>query len=326
MGELAPARVTVLLTCYNHLDYLPSALSSVFEQSYQDFDVVALDDGSTDGTREWLASLNHPRVRVVLNEENLGTYGTLNRGLEEARSEFVAVLNDDDLWGRDKLKLQVELMDGHPDVGLVHTNGCFIDGKGEEFGGEPLGFAFPRTETGNCLPALIGANKIIASAVLARRRCFEEAGGFNRDYFGSGDWEMWLRIAERWQIGYVDQRLTSYRVHGANASHKLERIWRDDLKLRLWMEGRMDEWIASGRVPAAEARGARSHNLACLGTVQALLGDPGAARKSYAASLKANPRRWQSAARWLQTFLPRKVLVNSALARTQRVHRDQLSD
>jgi glycosyltransferase involved in cell wall biosynthesis len=293
-------RVTVLLTCYNHLRYLPAALDGVRGQTFRDYEIIAIDDGSTDGTREWLTQ--QPDLRCIFNATNLGTYETLNVGLREAKGEFIAVLNDDDVWLPNKLERQVALLDAHPKVGLVHTGGHFIDGEGNRTEGNPLGFAFPTFQTGDILLGLVYENKIIASAALARRACFDELGGFNRDYFGSGDWEMWFRIAERWHVGFVDEPLTLYRVHGANASHKLERIWRDDEKLREWIATRLD--AVGDRFPAEDLRRARAFNQAALGTVKTLNGHPAAGRQAYARAIALHPTRWQSYARWLATFLP----------------------
>ncbi|AIE84115.1 glycosyltransferase [Fimbriimonas ginsengisoli] len=299
---MAP-RVTILLTCYNHLSYLPAALEGVRAQTFRDFEILAIDDGSTDGTREWLR--DQPDIRCVFNETNLGTYETLNVGLRLARGELIAVLNDDDLWEPEKLRRQVELLDAHPEVGLVHTGGYFIDGSGNRTAGNPLGFAFPRFDTGDILLGLVYENKIIASAALARRACFDQLGGFNRDYFGSGDWEMWFRIAERWLVGFVDEPLTMYRVHGANASHKLERIWRDDQKLREWIAERLEE--VGDRFPADDLRRAKAFNQAALGTILTLNGEPAAGRAAYLRSIRLDPLRWKSYARWIATFLGPKT-------------------
>lgn len=293
-------RVSVLLTCYNHFKYLPAALEGVRVQTFRDFEIIAIDDGSKDETREWLS--RQPDVRCIFNETNLGTYETLNVGLRAASGEFIAVLNDDDLWMPEKLERQVALLDTHPNVGLVHTGGHFIDGEGNRTEGNPLGFAFPTFETGDILLGLVYENKIIASAALARRACFDQLGGFNREYFGSGDWEMWFRIAERWEVGFVDAPLTMYRVHGANASHKLERIWRDDEKLREWISGRLDE--VGGRFAPGELKKAKAFNQAALGTVKTLNGDPAGGRRAYARSISLDPSRWKSYARWAATFLP----------------------
>jgi len=294
-------RISVLLTCYNHIRYLPAALAGVRAQTFKDYEILAIDDGSTDGTREWLSE--QPDVRCIFNETNVGTYETLNIGLRKAKGEFIAVLNDDDLWMPTKLERQVELLDGNPGVGLVHTGGHFIDGDGNRTEGNPLGFAFPTFKTGDILLGLVFENKIIASAALARRECFDELGNFNREYFGSGDWEMWFRIAERWHVGFVDEPLTMYRVHGANASHKLEKIWRDDQKLREWMAGRIED--LENRFPHADAQRAKAFNQAALGTVRTLNGDPAGGRKAYARSIKLQPSRWKTWARYGATFLPR---------------------
>src|SRR5215207_9206180 len=104
-------RVSILLTCYNHMRYLPDAYQSVLDQTFGDYEILALDDGSTDGTREWLNSLDDPRVRLIFNERNLGTYATLNVGVKEAKGEFVAIFNDDDLWAPGKLQAQAEMLD-----------------------------------------------------------------------------------------------------------------------------------------------------------------------------------------------------------------------
>lgn len=293
-------RVSILLTCYNHRAYIEEAVAGVRSQTCRDYEIIALDDGSIDGTRDWLAEQND--LQPVFNEQNLGTYGTLNVGLQKASGEFIAVLNDDDVWLPTKLEKQVALLDARPEVGLVHTEGKFIDGKSQVFEGKPLGFSFPRFETGDILLDLVYENKIIASAALARRECFETLGGFNEAYFGSGDWEMWFRIAEAWKVGCVNEDLTYYRVHGANASHKLEKIWRDDQQLREWMLPRLED--LGDRFPEDRSRQARAHCWATLGTVRMLNGAPKEAREAYRASLHLMPGRAKSLLRYAATFLP----------------------
>ncbi len=292
-------RVTILLTCYNHRRFLPAAVEGIRAQTFRDFETIALDDGSDDGSREWLAK--QPDLRCVFNARNLGTYGTLNEGLRLASGELIAVLNDDDVWLPEKLARQVSLLDAHPEVGLVHTGGGFIDGEGSATEGNPLGFRFPTFETGDILRGLVFENKIIASAALIRRECFERVGEFNSSYFGSGDWEMWWRICERYAAGFVDAPLTLYRVHGENASHKLERIWRDDERLREFIEGRiqaLDERIDTE---------AEAFNFAALGTVRMLNGKTAEARAAYRSSLHLNPRRPQTALRLMATYLGRNA-------------------
>lgn len=300
-------RVSVLLTCYNHIGYIPEAVKGIELQTLTDYEIVAIDDGSTDGTRDWLRTLAeaNPSIKLIFNETNLGTYGSLNRALSEATGEFIAVLNDDDVWMPGKLAAQVEMLDKNPKVGLVHTNGIFIDGSSKEIPGAPLGFNFPQFETGDILSWLFYENKIIASAALARRECFKTVGVFNPEYFGSGDWEMWFRIAERYEVGFVEQKLTSYRVHGTNASHKLDKIWRDDEKLREWFRTKYS--ILDGRFPPHQVTMAKAHNEACLGTVKTLNGDLKGGREAYRNSIRIMPSRLKSRLRLLATYLPQSL-------------------
>lgn len=298
-------RVSILLTCYNHVRFLPAAFESIQSQTFKDYEIIAIDDVSADGTREWLADRPEAFERIF-NEKNLGTYASLNVALAKAKGEFVAILNDDDLWSPEKLAEQLALFAAHPKVGLVHTDGAFIDGEGKPIEGSPLGFEFPRTETGDVLLGLMYANKIIASAVLVRMECFHKLGGFNENYFGSGDWEMWMRIAEQYEIGFVPKPLTFYRVHGGNASHKLDRIWRDDEMLRDWIAARSELYRAKGYDRRALER-AMAHNAACLGTVKTLNGDPAGGRKAYRESISLAPGRLKSYVRWLATFLPKPL-------------------
>ncbi len=299
-------RVSILLTCYNHLRFLPAALDGVRGQSFGDFEILALDDGSTDGTREWLTeqARTESRLRLIFNEKNLGTYATLNVGLAVAKGEFIAILNDDDLWAPEKLIRQLEMMDANPKIGIVHVGGWFIDEDGNRHPDPaPLGFPYPRTRTGDILTDLIDHNQMITSSVLVRRAAFEQCGEFNTALFGSGDWEMWLRIARHWEVGYVDKPLAFYRVHGTNASHSTDKIFRDDAVIREWIS----TWQADndGQM-TPELRKAFGHNWACLGTVRTILGHPKEGRQAYAQSIRLIPGRLKSYARWLLTFLPRR--------------------
>ncbi len=303
-------QVSILLTCYNHIDFLPACMESVLAQSFQDFEVIALDDYCSDGTTQWLEdrfrTLDSTRFRCIRNDANLGTYRTLNIGIAMATGKFVAILNDDDVWHPTKLERQITHLESHLRCGLVHTGGTFIDRAGNPLEGDPLGFQFPRTESGDVLLSLLYSNKIIASAALVRRECFEALGGFNDRYFGSGDWEMWLRIAEQYELGFIDEVLTFYRVHGGNASHKLELIWKDDEMLREWIAARAVEYGDRG-YDRRELRRALAHNLACLGTVRTLNGRPKMGREAYFGSVRLEPLRIKSWLRWIATFLPREA-------------------
>jgi glycosyltransferase involved in cell wall biosynthesis len=282
---------------------LPEALDSVRRQTFKDYEIIALDDGSTDGTREYLSEQKD--LKLVFNEQNLGTYETLNVGLRNSTGEFVAVLNDDDVWTPRKLEAQLEMFDAHPAVGLCHTGGYFIDDDSRQVHGSPLGFAFPRFATGDVLLGLVYQNSVIASAAMVRRRCFEELGGFNKEFFGLGDWEMWFRIAEKYDFGFVDEVLTLYRVHGSNASRQASKMHLDGQRLREWMIGRIE--AMAGRYPDDDVLRAMARNYAALGVVKTLNGDSVGGRQCFVKAIKLEPKRVKSYLRYGSTFLPSSV-------------------
>jgi glycosyltransferase involved in cell wall biosynthesis len=297
-------RVSVLLTCYNHLPYLKVALDGVYNQTFQDFEILALDDGSTDGTREFLLEEESKgKLKCVFNAQNLGTYATLNVGLERSSGELIAILNDDDIWANEKLEKQLALMDSDAKIGLVHCGGWFIGDDGKKLADpSPLGFEYPSTPTGDILGLEILYNHIITSSVLVRKKCFAECGPFDSAYFGSGDWQMWLRICQGFEVGYVDEPLCFYRVHQTNASHMKDKINEDDARIREWITTWQSQF--QGR---PDLRDAFAHNWACLGTERTWKGDRRGGRRAYAKSISMKPGRVKSYVRWLATFLPKDM-------------------
>ncbi|MCS7272645.1 MAG: glycosyltransferase [Fimbriimonadales bacterium] len=297
-------RVSVLIPSYNHARFLPATLQSVFDQTYTDYEIVVVDDGSTDGSVELLRSYGD-RIRLF-TQQNRGTYPTLNRCVAESRGEYLAILNSDDLWAPTKLEKQVAFLDAHPQVGLVHTGGHFIDAEGRILSNNPLGFPWPRTPTGNIIELLVRYNRIVPSSAVLRRECFERVGGFREDLYGLGDWEMWLRVALEYDIGYIDEPLTLYRVHGANAFLQHRRLLEDEVKVRSeTIHACETRFMQRANDPRA-MRLALAHSYACLGTDYALLGDRKRARQAYIRSLQLYPLRFKSVLRLMLTFLPIK--------------------
>lgn len=297
-------RVSVLLTSYNHAAYLPEALACLRAQTFRDFEVLALDDGSTDGSREYLAQ--QPDVECHFHPKNLGTYGNLNFGIEHSRGEYIAVFNDDDVWGPEKLAKQVEVLDQNPNVALVHTSGWFIGPRGEKVEGAPLGFPWPETENGDILASLMDYNKIITSSAMFRRAVLDQTGPFDPSFYGCGDWHLWLRIAEVAEVVHLKEPLTFYRVHPEQACRDVDKMNEDSLRIREWMASREQHLLGLQR-QRGSLRPAVTHNWACLGSEYMWRGRAAEARAAYGASLRLNPLRFKSVARWVASFLPPRV-------------------
>jgi hypothetical protein len=168
-----------------------------------------------------------------------------------------------------------------------------------------MGFPFPRTPTGDLLALLIDHNQMITSSAMVKRDALARVGPFEPSFYGYGDWHMWLRIAAEYEIGYVDEPLTFYRVHGSNAAWNAEKMSDEGRRIREWIT----QWPAVTERLSREAaiRAAYAHNWACLGTEYTLLGRPAEGRVAYAQSIRLMPRRLKSYLRWLGTFLPKRA-------------------
>jgi glycosyltransferase involved in cell wall biosynthesis len=294
-------KVSVVLTSYNHERYLGACLESALTQTYSNVEIIAIDDCSKDKSRDILAAYADS-IRLILNEQNQGTYGVLNQGLAAASAEYIAVLNSDDLWLPHKLEKQVALMEQNAEMSFCHTFGDFIDASGNVVGGRPMGFPFPRTGTGWMLPTFIANNTAIASSVLMRTETAHAIGGFDSSFKNLGDWDMWIRLAERGSVGFVDEKLTLYRVHGANTIYNIEVTRAEEMRLR---ESAFLRHAGKAREPSMQK--ALAHTAACLGSLYSITGDPQKARELYVESIRLNPVRIKSYLRYLLTFAPLSI-------------------
>jgi glycosyltransferase involved in cell wall biosynthesis len=202
--------VSVLMPSYNHAEFLPAAIDSLIAQSLGDWELIAVDDVSTDGSFAALNGIGDPRCRAYLNDENLGTYGTLAKALALATGEFVAVLDSDDVWHPAKLERQVGLMTELRDIQFCYTKGETIGNVGDS---NDVHGDWPTSEIQEPLPYLLEQNRILASSVLFRKK----AAGFNPTLRYSGDWEALLRPARTAAVGFISEPLTFWRIHDRNS-------------------------------------------------------------------------------------------------------------
>lgn len=280
--------VSVVLTSYGHARYVQKAVESVLAQTLPDIEMVAIEDASTDESPAILQRYAD-RMRVVLHTRNRGTYACLNEGIDHATAPYIAILNSDDVWLPTKLEKQVAILERDAQVGLVHTRVQFIDAEGNPLAGNPLGVRFHPNPQGNLLPELLTRNLFIASSVVFRRECIRQCGRFEERLFGMGDWDMWLRIAEHYAVGYVPEPLTLYRIHGQNTMYQRQRMLEDDLwiheeriRKRIHELLRHDGWRMRRSIGVA---------LAALGVLYAMRGQKQQARQAFLQSLRYHPLR-----------------------------------
>ena len=210
-------KVTVVIPAYNAMRYLPETMETALAQTFTDFEVLVVNDGSTDHTAEWISQVTDPRVRIV-SQENKGLAGARNTGIAHAKGEYIAYLDADDLWEPTKLEKQVRCLDENPEVGLVYTWTALADQYGKS-----TGRVISSHAEGNVWQELIEFNMVCCgSTPLIRRSCFDVVGLFSPDVSPSDDWDMWLRIANKFAFGVVKEALIRYRQHPSNSSKNFQ--------------------------------------------------------------------------------------------------------
>lgn len=208
--------VTVLMPVYNAAPYLPAALESVLSQTFRDFELLAIDDGSSDASPEILAGCGDPRLRVVRFERNRGQTHALNEGLRLARGELIARQDADDLSGSRRLERQLALLRERPELALLGAQGLRVDARGRAL--EAL--VRPR-ETLSIRWALLFDNAFLHSAVMFRKAAVLELGGYDPAFSYSQDFELWSRVAARHTAANLGERLLVNRAHARSMTETM---------------------------------------------------------------------------------------------------------
>lgn len=222
-------RVSVIIPVYNGERYFARTIESVLAQTYSAKEIVIVDDGSRDTSQEVIARyLHHSNVHLV-TQKNAGVAAARNTGISAAAGEYIALVDQDDLWLPDKLARQVEYLDAHPEIALVHSNIHFIDEAGERIPDPEWAWVAPTF--GQVLPELVKQNRICTCTVLLRKSVLEQVGSFRQELAPADDWDLWLRIAARHPIGFVDAVTASYRLHQENESRNLLKMQEAEIRV-----------------------------------------------------------------------------------------------
>lgn len=208
--------VTVIMPAYNAEAFVGEGIESVLAQTFARWELVVIDDGSTDATRRVVTAYDDPRIRLLTIEHSGLPAVARNRGLAASDSRYVAFLDADDLWRPHKLARQIAKLDTRPEVGLVHTD--FEQLREGELHPGPRPPA--ATVGGSRFERLAAGNDIAISSVLLRRELLARHGSFDEDLRlrGTEDFELWLRLAPLTTFAYVAEPLMIYRLHGSNVS------------------------------------------------------------------------------------------------------------
>ena len=210
--------VSVIVPAYNAQITLPATIESIRRQTLQHFELIVIDDGSTDGTVECVQRIRDPRMRVF-SYPNDGLAAARNRGIEKSHGEFITFIDGDDLWTPDKLERQVERLQRHPKAAAAYSWTAFIDDRGR--------FLFakePSWSEGDVYSELLRECFVASgSNVLVRRSSVEIVGPFDTTLAAAQDWEFCLRLAARWPFVVVPHYQILYRIREGSLSANAER-------------------------------------------------------------------------------------------------------
>ena len=209
--------VSVVIPTYQDADYVAEAIESVLAQTYQNFEIIVVDDGSTDNTSEVLAEFGDQIT--VIYQENRRMSAARNTGIRAAYGEYIAFLDADDVWQPTYLERLVPLFGRAENIGLICCDLMWFDENGDRPG---TAFEIFPPRAGMIYPLIFTHN--FMTLPMVRRACFNDVGYFDETLTGCEDQDMMLRIGKKWAVDYVNEPLYKYRISAVQMHHDYERM------------------------------------------------------------------------------------------------------
>jgi len=268
--------VSVIIPTYNRQHMVGRALGSVLTQTCRNIEVIVVDDGSSDDTEYEIARIDDVRIRYMRHTINRGAPAARNSGFAAARGKYVAFLDSDDEWLPDKLEKQLQLFHGTTEtVGVVYAGFSYVYEKT----GEIISEVIP-TRRGYVYEEMLRSCIIGSPTPLIKRDCFEKTGLFDETLPGCQDWDMWIRLAQRYEFEFVPEILARHYAHGQQISV--------DLRAKIEGKGLVIKKYASELLRHPGIYGA---HLEWLGILLSLAGDRRGARKHFIKAVRVTPSR-----------------------------------
>lgn len=199
--------VSVITPTFNRSEFLREAINSVLAQTYENFELIIVDDGSTDDTKKVIEPyLTDQRIKYFY-QFNQGQSVARNRGISESNGAFICFLDSDNVWFPKKLSISISEFYRFPKADIVYGDGVFIDAKSEEIGKNTM-----KRYSGRITHHLLKDNFVSMNTTMTRSRCFKELGGFNETDRVAEDYELWLRFSTKFEFHYIPEFLSYYRV------------------------------------------------------------------------------------------------------------------
>jgi len=209
--------VSVIIGTYNAEKYIKETILSVFNQTFKDFELIVVDDGSTDNTVRIIEDMIKPPHKLVI-QKNQGEAGSRNTGLKIASGRYISFLDHDDLYSPVKLEKLKKFLDENKEFAMVYANQDYIITYGSGNNWINWSFAAENNGSGDIFIKQFIENKIHIITTMIKRECFEKTGEFDRTMNYASDSDMWIRVSANYRIGYLNESLAYYRLHSTNES------------------------------------------------------------------------------------------------------------
>jgi glycosyltransferase involved in cell wall biosynthesis len=285
-------RVSVVIPAYNYARFLGETIQSVLDQTFRDFELIVVDDGSTDNTMEVVSSFKDNRIQYIY-QENGGLSSARNTGIKASKGEYIAFLDSDDIWLPENLELKVKLLDSHPDAGLVCSDAYFFDNNT----GANLGRSWhdpkrshhrfdPVRATRQPLMEILRWGFFIGPcATIVRRQVFIAVGYFDESISPHEDWDLFVRIVQHFSIEIIDMQLLKVRVHSTSLSKNQEKMYQGAIAT-------INKVVRNGSLSGSELRLLKKHLALAhsrYGRWALLSGKIAEARKALIAGIRLDP-------------------------------------
>jgi glycosyltransferase involved in cell wall biosynthesis len=279
--------VSVVIPTFNRVSLLKETVESVRTQTYRDFEIIVIDDGSTDGTWQWL--IHQTDIRAF-RQPNQGIAASRNHGISRARGEWIAFLDHDDLWMADKLQIQMDYVATNPDVALVSARHVRLGKRIKQ----PTKVSWI---SGDLFAEVFSQSFIHTSSVIIRKDVLQSIEGFDPQYRFADEFDVWLKISRQFPIAYINKPLVLIRFYDANTSH-------DRLGLRQDTQDILFKHYDQEKIPESLFRKTMSDHDISYGRAYLGAGNLAAAVECFWNSILRTPLRPRS---W-RYFLKYKIL------------------
>ncbi|MGA1867625.1 MAG: glycosyltransferase [bacterium] len=282
--------VSVIIPTYNRDWFIGDAIKSVLQQTYMDFEIIIVDDGSTDKTQERIKSFFNKKIKYFY-KKNGGAASALNLGIKHSKGKYIARLDSDDIFEPEKLEKQVKLLDSNQDIGLVYTQAYNIDENGNILELYPKNHTCPQESLKTLRHFLFPPSQ----SIMFRKNCIDKIGYFDENMPITEDWDFCIRMAQYYQFAYIDEPLVKIRKHTymitANkieTAHAILKVMQKHAKILSMGEG--NTWIGQ--------------HYYSLGRIYFYKRNYQSAKKIFFQALKYDPRSWRNYIFLGLTYLP----------------------